>query len=285
MRRSFFSTLLFIACAAVLHGRASATTEYCPAVLTLAPVGSSASAGIYGFELSALSPRSVSATLAFDTSAGWFTAHVPLSQLSETSQYYAAPWGAFVRDLANSQVMYVQFPKPVTVAHAFVTRASSEGDVFGWHDRGPVSCPPPGVPNPLAPQTPPKVHLVDQNPVSLSVPPTPESLIVTAKPIAPILSASSCRHPFAPVAIITQAKAAYPKSAAALDATGTAMVAVAVNTDGSVTDTWIESSSLYPELDKSALAAAAASTYKPARAYCRNVQGIIEFPITFNGGS
>lgn len=285
MRRSSFGIALALALIALLHGRAMAITEYCPAVITVAPVGTSAQASVYGFELSALSPRTVSADVAFDTSAGWFSAHVPESQLSETSHYYAAPWGAFVRDLAVSPVMYVQFPKPVAVAHAFVTHASAQGDAFGWHNRGPVSCPPPGVPDPLAPQTPPNVHLVLQNPDSLSTPPTPESLIVQAKATPPLLSATSCAHPFAPVSILTQAKAAYPKSAAALDATGTAMVAVAVDTDGSVTDEWIESSSLYPQLDKSALAAAAASTYKPARAYCRNVQGIIEFPVTFNGGS
>lgn len=118
-------TLLSISIAALmflaLHRTASAMVEFCPAHLNYAKAGP----GLYGFDLSAASARTVtSTTLLFDTSAAWYSVGVPNVALVEKDRPYTGPSSSFVRRDYVSPVMYVHFPQPLTVKHAWVASAS-----------------------------------------------------------------------------------------------------------------------------------------------------------------
>lgn len=65
-----------------------------------------------------MGPRSVSATLAFDTSAGWFTAVVPSVVLGQGALHYTEMFGRLTLPDWASPVMYARFPTRVTIGHA-----------------------------------------------------------------------------------------------------------------------------------------------------------------------
>jgi hypothetical protein len=60
--------------------QAKAEIEFCPAALTIRPVGAvpeNQPAATYGFILKASGPRNLIATLTFDTDKGWFSSTTP----------------------------------------------------------------------------------------------------------------------------------------------------------------------------------------------------------------
>lgn len=136
-----FIGAVFLAGALLLFGKpASAMTEFCPAELHYAAVGSSSEgsttpqpASVYGFDLSALGPRIATATLAFDTSGGWYTVDVPQTTLVEKDRHYE-PFGS--RTVLHdwiTPIMYVRFPQAVAVNDAWVYAATATGDgTYGW---------------------------------------------------------------------------------------------------------------------------------------------------------
>ena len=142
--------LLALGCAVFLSltANANAVAEFCPARLAISPSGGSVAAAsrLYGFELTAQGPRSVTAILAFDTDAGWFKATVPPVTIGEKERHYTSPWAAFVRRDWVSPVIYVQFPKAVVVKHDWVKTAQASGDDLGWAAKGPVECLPTSSP-------------------------------------------------------------------------------------------------------------------------------------------
>ncbi|MHB8357794.1 MAG: hypothetical protein ACYDDQ_14035, partial [Vulcanimicrobiaceae bacterium] len=101
--------------------------EFCPAMLNRDPVGAPdpkdplPAAALYGFDLYALGPRSVeSATLAFDTTAGWYTVKVPAVAITAKLRHYTSAVVRFVRRGWVSPTMYVRFPAPLKISHAWV---------------------------------------------------------------------------------------------------------------------------------------------------------------------
>lgn len=103
---------------ALIVGRAQALTEICPAQLEIAavPLTDTTTRGpatMFGFALTAMGARTVSGKLAFDTSAGWFTADVPPVLLAEKDRHYNEIFGRLTIPDFVSPVMYVRFPKSV----------------------------------------------------------------------------------------------------------------------------------------------------------------------------
>jgi hypothetical protein len=180
MTRVLLLLLALGAFGSLCSARANATTEFCPAVLDYAPVQS---AQIYGVQLRALSGRQIIARMAFDTSAGWFQADVPQTTLSASIRTIPLKYPVDI-GLATSPIMYVRFPQKLHINHAFVTSALSYGDVFGWSDRGQVTCP-------IAPEAwpDPKYSLADVS--GLSAPPPHDAQILPATSRPP-LESSTC---------------------------------------------------------------------------------------------
>src|SRR5581483_4276804 len=123
---------------------AQAVSELCPARFGAQPVrqGDVTSSSLFGFELSAEGPRTVSAMIAFDTNAGWFVASVPATTLQEKDRHYESPSATFVKRTWVSPIMYLQFPQPVHASNAWVYSAQATGDDFGWNKMGQVLCHP-----------------------------------------------------------------------------------------------------------------------------------------------
>lgn len=159
MKRVLFAALICAASFCLSSHRALAVTEFCPARVDIAavqpanaasdpspsPSASPEPAALYGMELSAAGPRSVLATVVFDTDAGWFTADIPNETLIEKDRHYSGPASTFIKHDWISPIVYVRFPKPVLILHEWVTSALSQGDSFGWQTQGIVTCLPPGT--------------------------------------------------------------------------------------------------------------------------------------------
>jgi TonB family protein len=293
MKRVICGVLMAAAFFLVLYRPASAMIEFCPARLSYARVGPESAkdqpSSLYGANLSALGPRTVtSATLAFDTSAGWFTFDAPAMTLVEKARHYTNPTVSFIRRDYVSPRFYVRFPTDVTIAHAWVYSASAKDDgAFGWQAQGTVRCDPPAAASPeQAKRFPKNVHpfytLADADKDGLSDEPTSTSLILAAAP-SKALENFACTEPFREATVKTQVVPQYPdimRGRVGMDAT--VSVEVALNGDGSLADAWVWGPSGFQPFDDAALLAAKASTYEGGRAYCAAVPGSYFFRVTFD---
>ncbi len=270
--------------------RAQAMIEFCPAVLHRAPVGTAdpkgplPAAALYGFDLSALGARSLDrATLAFDTTAGWFTAKVPAVAFGEKLRHYTSVTVRFVRRDWVSPIMYVRFPVALKISHAWVFDAQVHGDgPFGWEAKGDVTCSPPSTAETRAGRNDirldPKLDPKDED--ALWLPPGPASIVLDAQS-AKALETTSCSDPFRPATAVYAAQPAYPDELTAQAPSGVTLVELAINRDGSRADAWIWAPSGYAAFDEAALNAAKASRFENARSYCTDVPGQYLFKVTF----
>ena len=293
MKRVFlaaFIGLTFFLCA---HKPASALVEFCPAALEYQAVGQSEDytgpATLYGFELTALGARTItSATLALDTSEGWYTLSVPQLAIVAKDRHYTGPTNRFVRRDFVSPVMYAQFSRAVIVAHAWVFTVAAQNDgEFGWQTLGTVSCDPsPAAAPDQSRRRRPLRHqgyLLDPSDADrLSAPPAPGALVM-APNVSKALESSACPEPFreATVKVLN-----YPRLPPAmrdfLSGPATTSVEVAIDSNGTLRDAWTWGPSGYRQLDTEAIRAARNSAYVGARAYCRSVPGTYQFRVTFN---
>ncbi len=284
MKRVFLSLLLCAGFLALNHRAALAYAEFCPARLNIQKVdpASDGSAQVYGFELEAYGPRTVLASLAFDTAAGWFTADLPRVDLTEKDRTYYGPWTSFVRREWASPVMYLRFPSSVRLESSWVNTAQSQGDSFGWQSQGLFQClpPPPGHTRQAPPGRPMQMfttHALDV----LHAPPAADAVIIAPKASKP-LEKTDCAQPSSDATVLNQARPQYPQSARGLSTgTRTVDVTVAITADGTLADAWVSGPSGVAAFDDAALSAAKGSTYKNAVAYCQNVPSTYLFKVTF----
>lgn len=303
MKRVMVIALISAAFFLSLHRPASAMVEFCPADLSYERVtagtqlvrrqaGSNEAASyspefssLYGFELSALGVRTITqATLAFDTTGGWYTLDVPAVTLVAKERHYSNPLVSFVRRDYVSPVLYVRFPQAVTINHAWVYSVAAQHDApFGWQARGTVTCDPPAAPSAQQAQSYNKpeafYHLAEADADPLSQPPGATSLILSAK-TSPPLEQSNCPEPFREATVKTQVTPQYPD----IMTTGkaTTSVEVAINAGGSLADAWVWGPSGFKPFDDASTLAATKSSYTGARSYCRDVPGRYFFRVTFD---
>lgn len=303
MKRVFLVVALATAAFISGNGRVSALAEFCPAHLTIQavspdPAATRGPASLFGFELNALGARTVSATLAFDTNAGWFKVSTPPVTLTERDRHYSEMFGhATVPDWVSS-VMYVHFPKEVKIAHAWVYSASARNDGdFGWGKQGPIACSPPapGMERIGALKTisivtsrQPGGTLSAQQPIQdpmdldpLNVAPAATAVQLTAKTSAP-LEHSNCAQPFLDASARTIVSPGFPAALRTRLASGLVGVQMALNADGSVADKWPFISSGYKQFDDAALEAVTESSFSGAIAYCRPVPAVYTTYIVFD---
>jgi TonB family protein len=275
MKRVFVAALCFAALFTFSHAQAQAMLEFCPATLHVQAVGAdrnddAAPAEVYGFDLSALVPRSVSATLAFDTSAGWYTADVPTVSLAEKDRHYTLRGVRFVHRDFVSPVMYLRFPQAVKLNHSWVYRS------------GDATCPPPaavGKGQNAHGKSALKMDPADED--RLSNAPPADAPILSVKSSTP-LEIAACDEPFRFATATNPVAPRFPDMARMMGAYGTSVVNVAIDAEGSVADAWIFASSGNNYLDKAAMDAAKATTYEAGRSYCRPVPGSYRFIINFD---
>jgi TonB family protein len=284
-----------------MHRPAKAMIEFCPATFNYQAVGQSEEArtpaALYGFELSALGPRTITtATLAFDTDAGWFTVDVPGVTLIRKARHYSEPYISFVRHDYVSPIFYARFPKPVTVVRAWVLSASAQGDsLFSWGQEGTVRCDPGTQQLRLitAKDIKPIAHGERYRPVlpeldpndrdTLSASPPPVALVVDARQ-SKSLENASCIQPFQDGMVVSQATPTYPDAMRYYNVSGrvTVVVEVAIGADGKLADAWVWGPSGYKAFNDETLRAARSSTYEAARAYCQAVPSEYFFSVTFD---
>lgn len=290
MKRVISAVLFCAASVAFSHGRAQAMIEFCPASLGIEAVSTGASkdqstkpAALYGFDLSALGPRSVSATLAFDTSGGWFKIDVPPASIVEKLRHYTTTYTTFTRRDFVSPVMYVLFPQPVTLTHSWVYSANAQHDGgFGWEQQGTVMCDPPSGAKPTNAGRPARfsITLDPKDADKLSSPPPPGTAAFAAVRSQP-LETASCPNAFEPATALNVTTPSYPDVLKQFGAASSAAAIVAIDSNGTVADAWIWEPSGYKQMDDETIEAAKEAKYKPARAYCRSVQGSYLFRVTF----
>lgn len=97
------------------------------------------------------------------------------------------------------------------------------------------------------------------------------TLLLAQATVMPSPPVSTC--PTTPATIVKPAQPVYPRSLPAHTPPLTVTVQVTVNPDGSVKGARVWQSSDYAEADTAALAAAAASTYRPKMVNCEPVEG------------
>lgn len=281
--------------------------EFCPASLSYERVGSETAlirqqsskdnvgksnaetSSLYGFELRALGPRTITkATLAFDTSAGWYTIDVPAVTLIEKDRHYSAPWVSFTRHDYVTPVFYVHFPEAVAVANAWVYSASVQDDApFQWSSQGAVLCDPPPAPSEaqrkhyhLSRNSGDAYKLADGDKEDLSVPPTSGSLILPATTSKP-LESTDCAEPFREAEVKYQAEPRFPNTPQTWGRASTS-AEVAIEASGTLGDAWIWGPSGVQQYDDETLRTARTSTYNGARSYCRAVPALYYFRVTFD---
>ena len=235
----------------------------------------------YGLELRASSPREAAATLAFDTSEGWYEVKLPRTPLTPASRTeFTGEGQRWQMAVDASKPVYVTFPSPVKIDNVLVTHAQAWNDAFGWQDRGEVTCPlvagtfEMNLPNERWSR--PELSVLAEPPGG-----APLLNAVARTPLEP----ASCRNPYVDATRTRRAEPQYPDFAQATNAGGTIAIQVALNTDGSVDDAWIVGSSGNQQLDQAALQAASSSAYSGATEYCHAALGEYLYVVRYDAGS
>lgn len=241
---------------------AQARTEFCPATVWYRPAIPATSDGrssglVYGLVASA--PRTiVSAKIVADTDGGWYAwdvANVPLTERTNKE--------------AESTRQVVTFDKAVFVRHAWVVQARTSGDaLYGWDAVGDAAC---GIPSfGHAP------YYAAQQPQRAQGFP-----VEAATAIAPLYS-TDCPHPFAEATVAHPVQPGLPSSVPrGWGLWFTSQIEVQIGDSDNLLDAWVYKTSGNPDIDRSALAAARASSYNSAVSYCQKADGSYLFRADF----
>jgi hypothetical protein len=257
--------------------RALAVTEFCPAALTIAPVGTTAAnqpATTYGFILKASGPRNLIATLTFDTDKGWFSSTTPALALAEKQYHYELGAWTAARSTWNSPLMYVSFPSPVRLTNAWVSIANAQACAPSVVHQVPVN-------DPFSESvTFFRNKVVAKEADQLSVAPVLDSVVLPARTIAPVYS-PACAKPFSEAEFTRAARPDPGNTTHFATHTGISIVEAAINPDGSLAQAWIWLPSGEPAWDNALLWSAQHSQYKNAVAYCQPVPSYYLIGLSF----
>ncbi len=157
------------------------------------PLNGGSQATLFSFALSAEGARTVSGSVLFRTSAGWFVARFASIALTARAYRYASDSATFTRTAYESDPIYAQFPQSVKIDKAFVANASASGDqIFGWDARGDAPCggiESAGVDGPWVTN---KIHPLDPRVDLDALPPSGEAIANAALTSVP---GGSCTQP------------------------------------------------------------------------------------------
>jgi hypothetical protein len=245
----------------VCHERAEARTEFCPASLWYRPAIPATTDGhstglVFGLVAGA-ARTIVTAKIIADTDGGWYTwdvANVPLTERTNKE--------------AESTRQVVTFGKAVFVRHAWVVQARTLGDaLYGWDAVGDAAC---GIPS--------FGHAASYAPLpaqSAQGFPTQAATSI-ASPYT-----TNCSHPFMEATVNHPVQPRYP-AFAARGVWYSSEVEVQLGDADNLLNAWVYKTSGNREMDHSTLAAALASTYNSAVAYCQKANGDYLFRADFS---
>lgn len=268
------ASAVFVFCA---FARCDARVEFCPAALTISPVGTTATnqpATTYGFILKASGPRNLIATLTFDTDKGWFSSTTPAVALAEKQYHYDLGAWTAVRSNWNSPLMYVRFPSQVRLTNAWVSVANAQACAPSVVHQVPVN-------DPFSESVTLFHNKVVANDADhLNVLPDLDSVVLPARTTASEYR-TSCAKPFSDPGFTRAARPDPGNTAHFATHTGISIVEAAINPDGSLAQAWIWLPSGEPAWDNALLWAAQHSQYRSAVAYCRPVPSYYLIGLSF----
>jgi hypothetical protein len=263
----FWAIVLTVVCASP----ARAVSEACPATLFFWPQRDAPSAvSTYDYELTALTERSVDATMLADTDRGWYEWSVTQVPIPRRTFAAAGPDFKYTYKSAESVVLSVQFPTNLVVRHAWVTRAEATGEsVLGWDAKGSYRCDVPDLTNKDRKPAAIEIH----RPENPTLPPAGPPVVATAA-AAPFPPAT-CKSPFSSASVPRVVNPHFPDALVSILAQpAETTLYVAIDENGKLVDTWVLAGSGYPAIDAEAQNAARLSRYDPATSYCRQVGGV-----------
>ena len=280
--------LVFVAivtCAVVsLVGRTDAMTSICPAYASaLNPLDAAAGskmATTFSYELDALSPETVSGTLSVQTDAGWYQVPFGPTVLAAHKESYRLGQTVFTRNNIFSDVLYVRFPKPVSISDEFVSTITTDDVSFRWPTTIGMTCENAGGPILIARASPDRTHPDDVwplHPALLAEPSTVAPLAASTR----AFDALGCATPFKNATPVKQRLPDFPDDAKGIRAPVTVIVAVVVDATGKVSDDWVVAPSSIEPLNRASLLAAEASTFSPTISRCQPVVSAYLFHATF----
>jgi len=277
MRSTLYAAAYAIALALVFQARAQALAEFCPATVRLA-ADQTAPAQDFVVHLNALGKRTVSGSIAMQTENGWFSVSVPEVPITGHQMIVTPPLGAATRIDFSSQPLAIHFPTPVTIQRIWMLDAKATGDgPFGWEQRGSVPCDPDGLASPGG-HRPARYHYAPAKPEE-----TPATLTLGAPVSLGTPLGLDCARPFAAAKALRVEQPHLPYGVAYDDTTAT--VELAIDARGHAIDAWPFVPSRYKAVNDATVAAALASTYAPATAFCRPAPGLYLFTFDIRGGT
>lgn len=241
--------------------------------------GKSEPAALYGFQLTAEGgARSVSATLALDTDAGWFAAAIPQTPLLPFRAKIATNYSTYEKQYWRSQKLYVALGTAVTVKHYFLVDAA--GDDPQWKQRGAVTCLPHNIPVPSQERANgyDGFKILNED-VVLSAAPGSGDTILKAAP-SKALASDNCAQPFKPATARDAITPNYP-AGLGLQSKTVSVAEIALDANGNIVDAWTDRPSGYDVLDNAAVHAAMASKYTGAISYCTPIPSLYLYHVTF----
>lgn len=266
----FGAAVAALFCAA--EARAQAAAEFCPTTLVGEPALVDATS--YRFKLGAIGPRTVSGVIRVQTTKGWFAVLFNDVALTLLKQDYSDQGATFSHEDYLSNDLIVKFPPAASVLYSYVVQAEAKGDaLLNWDRYGTVAC----SPTPFSPKD-------KRNPARPMPPLSKDPIVLAATPVpTPVLPA--CAEPFNDVVTIKAGPFHYPAILGRDDPsarpTGTTVVVVAVDRDGSVVDAWVWEAIGTPMLDQAVVDEARKAKYAPGKAFCENVPGYFVLRSTF----
>jgi len=274
VRPLLYATACAIVLAMVSQARAQALVEFCPATVGLAGK-QTAPAQDFVVSLNALGARTVSGSIAVQTENGWFRVVVPEVPITGHQVILTSRLETATRVDFYSQPLSIHFATPVTIQRIWMADAKATGDgAFGWEARGSVSCDPDELSSPTD-HRPARYHY------ALAKPETPITLPLAAPVPLESPLGLDCEHPFVGARARRVEEPAMPYGVAFED--NTATIELAIDARGRAIDAWPWVPSPYKAVNDATVAAALASTYAPAIAFCRPVPGLYLFTFDIRG--
>ncbi|MBV8531555.1 MAG: hypothetical protein JO104_09575 [Candidatus Eremiobacteraeota bacterium] len=283
MRLLFFvvlgAALLFVMpCARVW----ASEVEFCPARLDAFHAFHGSNDGLIAFYVAAESARSVSANVIVQSESNWYTFQFKDAALVPDLAHYESPTVRFDRTLYHTKPLYVQLPAGERILRWWIYDATSTGDsVFGWDDKGDVTCfPPPEGDTKIPPLAHPPRRVNPRN--DLEQLPALSDKILAASKIAAPADITECVEPFVPATVVHAFQPSWPAGVPRLSAAVVSEIEVAINANGSLAGAWVYTPSGYPDLDLEALKAAGLSKYRGGIALCKPAPGTYLFRADFD---
>jgi hypothetical protein len=272
------AALLFV----MSSGRVWASeVEFCPARLDALHAFRGANDGLVSFYVAAASARSVSANVIVQGESSWYTFQFKDAALVPDLAHFQSHAVRFDRMLYHTKPLYVQLSPGERVLRWWIYDAISTGDsVFGWDDRGDVTCfPPPEGDTKIPPLADVPKRVNPRN--DLAQLPGPSDTVLASSKIAPPADITECAKPFVPASVVRAFQPSWPATVPRLSATVVSEIEVAINANGSLAGAWVYTPSGYPELDLEALKAAELSKYHGGIALCKPAPGSYLFRAAF----